>query len=59
MSKTVTRDPLLCWDRQRIRDVPRSCVCTWSWGPLLLRWVRIDPRPSCPWHSAPQPEVQP
>ena len=47
----VARDPMFCWDRQRIRDVPRSCVCPWSWGRPVLRWVRTSTVLGCPWHS--------
>lgn len=49
----VGRDPHFCWDRQRIRDVPRSCVCPWTWGRYALRWVRTSTRLDCPWHTVP------
>jgi len=51
----VGRDPHFCWDRQRIRDVPTSCVCPWSWGQYALRWVRTSTRLDCPWHTGPAP----
>lgn len=51
----VSRDPRFCWDRQRIRDVPRSCTCPWSWGQYALRWVRESTRLDCPWHVGARP----
>jgi hypothetical protein len=51
----VGRDPHFCWDRQRIRDVPVSCICPWSWGQYGLRWVRLSTRLDCPWHTGPSP----
>jgi hypothetical protein len=57
----MSRNPLLCWDRQRIRDVPRTCICTWEWALPVFRWVRAGPVQGCPWHSewaAYQPEVR-
>jgi len=33
------------------RDCPHSCICTWAWGWRVLRWVLIESKPNCPWHS--------
>jgi hypothetical protein len=38
-------------DRQRIRDVPRSCICEWDWARYACRWVRVIPVANCPWHT--------
>ena len=47
----VARDSTLYQDRQRIRDVPVSCICPWTWGQPWLRWVRFSTELGCPWHS--------
>ena len=33
-----------------VRDVPRSCLCTWEWVPPLAAWMRIGIRHDCIWH---------
>jgi hypothetical protein len=34
-----------------IRDVPRSCSCTWEWQPGQPgRWLRIYAVPGCAYH---------
>jgi hypothetical protein len=36
--------------RERIRDVPTTCLCTWLWITALRRWVRAEANPFCIWH---------
>jgi hypothetical protein len=33
---------------ERIRDIPRTCPCTYEWDEG--RWHRILTLPGCPWH---------
>ena len=57
----VALDPAWQWDRQHvydfphawqyIRDVPRSCACSWVWGWPTLRWVRYSTVLGCAWHD--------
>jgi hypothetical protein len=41
---------------ERIRDVPASCTCTWTWQPRDTRWVRRMINHACRWHNS---EVKP
>ena len=34
----------------RLRDVPRSCICSWIWKPDPCRFVLQWTAPGCPWH---------
>jgi len=34
-----------------IRDIPRSCTCSWRYLAGRGKWVRVRPRIGCPWHS--------
>ena len=36
---------------ERIRDVPVSCTCRWSWSRFQIRWLRTWPDAWCPWHT--------
>jgi hypothetical protein len=33
------------------RDVPRTCICTWSWNVQERRYERIATLPRCPWDT--------
>lgn len=33
-----------------IRDIPRNCICAWSWVPAMTRHIRWLADPDCPWH---------
>jgi hypothetical protein len=33
-----------------VRDIPRSCTCTWHYAARTSRWVLARPDPECPWH---------
>jgi len=35
---------------QRIRDIPRSCLCIWLWKTDRAGYVRTRPDLNCPWH---------
>ena len=36
---------------QRVRDVPRTCHCTWLWVPDKAAFARAWAVPGCPWHT--------
>ena len=35
----------------RIRDIPRSCTCPWTYDHRAHRWVWDGYREHCPWHG--------
>lgn len=36
-----------------VRDIPRSCTCSWRYALAPARWVLARPDPECPWHLIP------
>jgi len=36
---------------QRLRDVPRSCLCIWLWIPDKAGYARVQTTPGCPRHT--------
>jgi hypothetical protein len=54
--KMISPDTPALWgpehEFERYRDVPLSCICSWSWGAPAYRWVLLSRKPGCPWHSA-------
>lgn len=43
----VIIDPFLA----AIRDIPRSCICDWSWLPGAHRHLLMRSFIGCPWHG--------
>lgn len=33
-----------------IEQIPRSCVCTWTWRTGEWAWQLTGFNPNCPWH---------
>ena len=38
---------------EAIRDIPRTCPCTWQWDQQKHRFTRISTYRGCPWHEDP------
>jgi len=41
----------LPYEAERIRDIPRTCICTYTWNRDLAAWQLAEHRNGCPWHS--------
>lgn len=37
--------------RERIRDVPASCCCTWKWTGRDRKFIHSVFHRDCPWHE--------